>query len=105
MIDWDGLGPSALADELRSSIPEPAGIAGQVTDLIDSVRAGGDRRLIELGERFDGVRVKRLDVPAEIRTAALAALEPDLRSALERAADNIGAVADAQTRAEDVTVD
>lgn len=87
----------AIAAELRrSGAAEQAGIASAVAETITAVREGGDTAVIALGERFDGERVAALRVPDSASAAAEAALDPELRSALERSAANIRAVAEAQ---------
>jgi histidinol dehydrogenase len=55
----------------------------QVRPICEDVEHRGAEALRELGERFDGVRPPRLRVPAAVLRAALEALEPDLRAALE----------------------
>jgi histidinol dehydrogenase len=66
------------------------------------VREGGDAALLALTKRYDApdaqMETVRVD-PAEA-SAALAALDPELRAALETAAVNIRAVAEAQLREE-----
>jgi histidinol dehydrogenase len=59
--------------------------------IIDEVRAGGDAALREFTERFDGVALDDLRVPAAECEAALAAIPDDLRAALEAAAERIAA--------------
>ena len=55
----------------------------QVRPICEDVRHRGAEALLELGERFDGVRPSRLRVPAQVLQAALAQLDPDLLAALE----------------------
>ncbi len=55
----------------------------QVRPICDDVRHRGAQALLELGERFDGVRPPRLRVPADVLQAALDQLDPDLLAALE----------------------
>lgn len=80
---------SVAADDLRSVLPRPRAAehppTAVVTEIIDEVRHGGDLALRELTERFDKVSVERLRVPAEEIEAALAAVPPLLREALESA--------------------
>ncbi|MFN8151799.1 MAG: hypothetical protein U0R24_11845 [Solirubrobacterales bacterium] len=54
---WDGRDARGLAAELRAEAEAelPAGIAEAVASTIETVRAGGDATVIELGERFDAV--------------------------------------------------
>ncbi|MFF5021813.1 histidinol dehydrogenase [Micrococcus luteus] len=54
-----------------------------VDPIIEQVRHGGEQTLLDLAERFDGVRPPALRVPAEALTAALAGLDPRVRAALE----------------------
>ena len=66
-----------------------------VTAIIDAVRHEGDSVLVSLAREYDGVSLKRLDVPAEACTRALDALDPAVREAMERAARNIRAAHEA----------
>ncbi len=54
-----------------------------VRPICEDVRHRGGAAVIEYGERFDGVRVERLRVPAESLAEALERLDPDVRAALE----------------------
>ncbi len=54
-----------------------------VRPLCDDVRARGVAALVELTERFDGVRLDSIRVPAEALGRALDTLDPDVRAALE----------------------
>lgn len=62
-----------------------------VAAIIDAVRHGGDDVLKSLAREYDHVSLKRLDVPREAWDAALAALDPAVRAAMERSARNIEA--------------
>ena len=61
-------------------------------DIVQRVRGGGDTALRELAREFDGVTLEALEVPRVRWMRALDALEPSLRTALERAARNITTV-------------
>lgn len=54
-----------------------------VAPIIEQVRHGGEQTLLDLAERFDGVRPPALRVPDEALEAALAGLDPRVRAALE----------------------
>ena len=56
-----------------------------VAPIIEQVRHGGEQTLLDLAERFDGVRPPALRVPGEALEAALAGLDPRVRAALEEA--------------------
>ena len=78
----------------RDRMPRPridldAARAG-VAETLAAVAGSGDAALVELTERFDGVDVgSGLVVPDEVLDAAVAGLAPDLRTAIERAADQV----------------
>jgi histidinol dehydrogenase len=54
-----------------------------VRPIVEDVRDRGVEAVLELSERFDGVRPPSVRVPAEALDAALAALDPAVRDALE----------------------
>jgi histidinol dehydrogenase len=57
--------------------------------ILDLVRRDGDEALLALAREYDRARLSSLEVPRERWDAALAALAPELRRAMERAAANI----------------
>jgi len=79
--------------DLRSLLPRPeVGVGAPVAAvraILDDVRARGDAALLDLTERFDGVRPDPLRVPASELKAALEAVPTPLRDALEVAWGNI----------------
>ena len=80
--------------DLRADIPRPQAATeppvAQVQELLADVRARGDEALRDLTERFDGVRPPaELRVPVAELEAALAAIPPLLREALEAARANV----------------
>jgi histidinol dehydrogenase len=83
------------ADRLDQAIPRPAAGSSfpsdEVRRIIAEVRRDGDAALRQLTRRFDGVEVDDLLVPPSALGAALAAIGPELRAALERARDRIWA--------------
>lgn len=66
-----------------------AAIEASVREILDAVRQRSDAALLELTERFDGVRPQALRVPVHHLDAALEALDPELRSIFEAAATNV----------------
>ena len=64
-------------------------VRDSVADTIAAVRSRGDAAVAELTARFDGWHGDHWAVPDAERAAALAALDPTLRAALERAADQV----------------
>jgi histidinol dehydrogenase len=75
----------------RSSTTDGA-VRERTTALIAQVRERGDEALFQFARDFDRVTLTALGVPRSAWDAALASLDPALRSSLERAAKNIAAV-------------
>lgn len=71
-------------------------LADSVAALLADVRERGDTALLEMAERFDGVRLEALEVPREAWAAAVTSLDPTVKAALERAAANISRFHEAQ---------
>jgi histidinol dehydrogenase len=71
-----------------------------VRDLIAEVRRDGDAALRRMARDFDGVELDALEIPRSAWDDALAALDPDTRAQLERAARNIEAFHRAQIPAD-----
>lgn len=94
-------GDAARAWLRRRSGRPPARPEEAVHDILEAVRTGGDAALLDLVERHDGVRPRTLRVPRARWRAALAAVGPSRRSALERAARNLERFHAAQRRRED----
>ncbi|MFD3686743.1 histidinol dehydrogenase [Nocardiopsis sp. NPDC058631] len=71
----------------REALPraelDVAAAADRVRPICEDVRHRGTEALIELTERFDGVRLTDIRVPAEVVKGALADLDPAVRAALE----------------------
>lgn len=82
-------GRTLTAAELRRAIPradlDVEAATGVVEPILAAVRDTGSVALRDLAERFDGVRPVHLRVPASALAAALEALDPELRAALELA--------------------
>lgn len=80
-------------NDLRGKLPRPAqateGPVAAVKEILADVRARGDDAVRDFTERFDGVRPGALRVPPADIAAALESLDPELRRALQSAADGI----------------
>lgn len=92
--------PEALAAKLRALVPTGASVSAPVAEIIAGVRARGDAALLELTRQFDtgGTQPASLEVPSDELDAAAERLDPAVRAGLERAIDNVGAVARAGLR-------
>jgi histidinol dehydrogenase len=78
---------SAIAE--RTSGSQMADATARVEAIVEQVRREGDRALLELSERFDGVRPDPLRIPAAELEAAWQACDRALRQALELAHERI----------------
>ncbi|MFE6711227.1 histidinol dehydrogenase [Streptomyces sp. NPDC057695] len=74
---------SALRDLLPRAEFDVEAALETVRPICEDVRHHGAAAVIDHGEKFDGVRVPRLRVPAEAITRALDELDPPVRAALE----------------------
>ncbi|MDO5628141.1 MAG: histidinol dehydrogenase [Mobilicoccus sp.] len=111
MISRLDLRGSALSDlgtrGLREALPraefDVADALEVVRPICDAVRDRGVSALREFGERFDGVVPRHVRVPADVLAAALDALDPQVRSALEESIRRARLVHAAQMPAEHAT--
>jgi histidinol dehydrogenase len=80
-------GKTVRARALRGVVPraelDVEHAVEKVRPIVDQVRERGVEALVELTERFDGVRVPSIRVPAEALAQALSRLDPAVRAALE----------------------
>jgi histidinol dehydrogenase len=99
--------------DLRGSATDPRGLlpraqldvsvaVEKIRPVVEAVREHGFAAIREATERFDGVRLERLRVPAEEIAAAVGALEEEVRAALTEAISRVRKVHADQRRA-DVT--
>lgn len=97
--------PSGSA--LRALLPradfDVAAALEKVRPICEDVHHRGDAALIELAEKFDGVRLDQVRVPAAALTEALAGLDPVVREALEESIRRARAVHREQRRAPHTT--
>jgi histidinol dehydrogenase len=73
----------ALRDLLPRADFDVAAALEKVRPICEDVHHRGDAALIDLAERFDGVRLESVRVPAAALTGALERLAPEVRAALE----------------------
>ena len=97
-FDWDGRDVRALAAEIRDLQPTLGEVSGTVAEIIDKVRSDGDRAVAEIEAQVGGGRLQPggARVDGEVIRTAASRLDPQLVAALEQAAVNIRAVAEAQ---------
>jgi histidinol dehydrogenase len=94
----DALEPADRRRLLERAGSLPADVLSTVRTVIRDVRERGDAALLEYTERFDGVRLERLEVRPEEYEDALRAVEPGVLRALETAYEHIASFHAAQLR-------
>lgn len=96
LFRWTGAASALSPDDRRAlcdrASANDASIGARTADVIAQVRRGGDDALRALASELDGVTLDALEVPRARWTAALDALDPALRAAMERSARNIETV-------------
>ena len=96
---------ASIAAHVRGYVPAAASVADRVAGIVESVREGGDRALLEHERRFGAAsggtgdappgEVPPLRVPDAELADALDALDPAVRAGLELARENVRLVAEA----------
>jgi histidinol dehydrogenase len=82
--------PSAMLDRIESTFGERISPEEAVRRILRDIRTRGDAALRDWSAKLDGFPAEApIRVPAEALTAALDALNPDVRAALELAATRI----------------
>ncbi len=108
MTRIDLRGRSLTAAQLRAVLPRGGvdvdAVVPVVRPIVDDVAARGAVAALEYGEKFDGVRPAAVRVPAADLAAALAGLDPEVRTALEIAIDRTRAVHADQRRTDTTTL-
>jgi len=74
-----------------------------IEPILQKVKTGTEADLLDLAEKFDGVRPAGIRVPQSALTKALAELDPKIRIALEISAERIRKVHNDQVRSEKST--
>ena len=69
-----------------------------VTDIIENVKANGDKALFEYCEKFDKAKLTTLEVTSEEIEEAFSIVDPRFIEILEKAAENIRNFHKAQVR-------
>ncbi len=76
-----------------------ADVSGTVAGILSDVMENGDEAVLRYTRRFDGADLQTPEVPAREIDEAADKLDPKLRAAMEKAAENIRAYHTAQKRA------
>jgi histidinol dehydrogenase len=86
-IDLRGADRGAASIDYRAAVPraefDVEAATHAVQPIIDAVRERGQEAIAEFSEKFDGVRVDDIRVPAAALTKALDELDPAIRAGLE----------------------
>jgi histidinol dehydrogenase len=94
--------PAVLARRVRSLVPAARSVEEPVRAILDLVRADGDEAVLELTRKHDtgGAEPQALRVAPDELAAARTALPDDVADAIELAAANVRAVAEASLSSE-----
>jgi histidinol dehydrogenase len=90
-----GVDAGPLAEQLRALVPAPHSVQSAVGEIISQVRISGDEAVRDYTRRYDtgGKEPGPLRVTEPELDAAAEHLDPAVRQGLERAIENVGAVA------------
>ncbi len=86
------------AGEIFSRVEPAVNVAGIVTDILDNVRANGDKAIFAYNEKFDGCKLSTLEVSEAEIQEAFDAVSPEFLDILRTAAANIRAFHSKQVR-------
>ncbi|MBO1519488.1 histidinol dehydrogenase [Oceanisphaera pacifica] len=89
ILDWNQLSESEQTAALRRPALADSGRAGQVADIIDKVRHGGDNTLIELTRNLDKCERSSLQLSEQEIANAASRVSDELKAAIELAITNI----------------
>ena len=96
-VVWQSLSENQQESLLeRPAITEGANITAIVEGVIADVRTRGDQALLELTEKFDGVKPDSIKVGEEEVSAASERLSDEMKQALQQAYQNIATFHKAQ---------
>jgi histidinol dehydrogenase len=97
-VEWDGLDAAAMARALRAAQPSPAELGAAVAEIVGDVERRGDEAVCELTQRLDSVEPAPDSARVEAREIerASSTLPGEVHEALELAAANVTAVAQAE---------
>ena len=96
-VVWQSLSENQQESLLeRPAITEGANITAIVEGVIGDVRNRGDQALLELTEKFDGIKPDSIKVSAEEVSAASDRLSDEMKQALQQAYQNIATFHKAQ---------
>ncbi|QYK03624.1 histidinol dehydrogenase [Shewanella zhangzhouensis] len=94
---WNSLNEDAKRKALsRSPLVGDDSLAASVSDILDNVKRGGDKALIEYAARFDKAEIDTLALSAEAIAAACERVSPELKDAINAARANISRFHSAQ---------
>ncbi len=96
-VVWQSLSESQQESALeRPAIAEGANVTSAVEAVIGQVKAEGDKALLELTEKFDGIRPESIRVSQQEIDEASERLSDKMKQALEQAHKNISVFHNAQ---------
>jgi len=91
LLDLRGRQVSAdlVARELPRAIVDMDSAVAEVRPLVAQIRAEGVKALVSIAQKFDGIEINPIKVPADELSKALSSLEPNLKKSLETAIERV----------------
>ncbi|HET8601864.1 MAG TPA: histidinol dehydrogenase [Segeticoccus sp.] len=106
-IDLRGVTSDGAAPDYRSLVPradfDVDAAVHVVRPICEAVRDRGVEAIREFSSEFDGVEQADIAVPVEVLTAALEALDPDVRAGLEESIRRLRETCEAELESDTVT--
>ena len=84
--------------QAQRQVERNAELLSSVTQILEQVRRRGDAAVLELVERFDGVKLQELRVPLGAFSSATQDIKPELKAAMRLAAERIRAFYERQPK-------
>ncbi len=81
--------PAAVGEKLRQVFGEPVGASEAVARIIEAVRSHGDRAVVDLTLKIDGVKLERLQIDQDDLDGAVAKVDTKVVSAMRAAVQEI----------------
>ena len=104
-IDLRGRSESLSRSLISGLVPRASlsidSVMPAVQEIIEKVKRGDERSILELGASFDGIAPPKLRVPDDVIERALRSLDPKVRDALNLSIERIAKVHRAQVRKEE----
>lgn len=101
IYSYTNLSKQNIEDICLRTLADDGAIASRVTEIINTVKTGGDQALLDYALRFDGVALEQLFIGEEEIAAIAAGIPEEAKAAIETAYHNIRKFHSSQIRTEE----